>query len=373
MHAGMNRRSLLAALLALPVSAGFANAANAASGYSRHALNLVRRTLVIDMLAPLKLDYTPDDYAETLSPTAVAEFKSSGVTGFNNSTGISGPDAYAEVLRYMAGWNGFIAAQADDFLLVRRAQDLDRAKASGKIAVIMGLQNSEHFRTPADVAAFYGLGQRVSQLTYNSQNLIGSGSTDRVDGGISDFGAAIIKAMNEAGMLIDVSHCGDRTTLDAIEISKTPIAITHTNCRSLVRGHPRLKTDEAIQKCAAKGGVIGISGVRNFVKADEPTTVEHIVDHIDHVVKLSGPDHVGIGSDLDLHGRDGMGADRKAMLRSAYKGSYAFRDKLDTDGFDHPRRIFDLTDALIRRGYADNHIQSILGGNFRRLLGQIWK
>ena len=113
--------------------------------------------------------------------------------------------------------------------------------------------------------------------------------------------------MNDVGMLVDVSHCGDRTTLDAIELSKRPIAITHSNCRAL-NNHPRLKTDEAITKLAAKGGVMGITGVRMFVRDREPTTIEHIVDHIDHVVKLVGIEHVGIGSDSDLNGYDDMPA-----------------------------------------------------------------
>ena len=251
------------------------------------------------------------------------------------------------------------------------AADLDRAKAAGKCAVMMGVQNSEHFRTAEDVKTFHQLGQRSSQLTYNSQNLLGSGSTDRVDGGVSDFGAEIIAAMNDAGMLVDVSHCGDRTTLDAIEISKRPIAITHSNCRAL-NNHPRLKTDEAITKLAAKGGVMGITGVRNFVRDREPTTIEHMVDHIDHVVKLAGIEHVGIGSDSDLNGYDDMPADQRKMLMESYKSSYAFRDKLDTDGFDHPKKIFDLTEALIRRGYGDSNIEAVLGGNFRRLLGTVW-
>jgi membrane dipeptidase len=236
----------------------------------------------------------------------------------------------------------------------------------------MGIQNADHFRAVADVKSFYQLGQRCSQLTYNSQNFIGTGGTDRVDGGVSDFGAAIIEAMNEVGMLVDVSHCGDRTTLDAIELSAQPIAITHSNCRAL-NDHPRLKTDEAIRNLAAKGGVIGITGVRNFVRNREPTTVEHIVDHIDHVVKLVGIEYVGIGSDADLNGYDDMPADQYKELKAAYKSSYAFRDKLDTDGFDHPQKIFDLTEALIRRGYSDANIAAVLGGNFRRLLAAIWK
>jgi len=177
--------------------------------------------------------------------------------------------------------------------------------------------------------------------------------------------------MNEVGMLVDVSHSGDKTTLDAIDLSPKPIAFTHSNCRAL-NNHPRLKTDEAIRKLAAKGGVMGITGVRMFVKDKEPTTVEDIVDHIDHVVKLVGIDHVGIGSDSDLMGYDHMPPDQYKQLKASYKSSYAFRDKIDTDGFDHPRKVYDLTAALIRRGYSDANIQAILGGNFRRLLGSTW-
>jgi membrane dipeptidase len=235
----------------------------------------------------------------------------------------------------------------------------------------MGIQNSEHFHDPKDVKRFYQLGQRCSQLTYNSQNYLGTGGTDRVDGGVTDFGVEIIKAMNEVGMLIDVSHSGDRTTLDAIELSPKPIAITHSNCRAL-NDHPRLKTDEAIRKLAAKGGVMGITGVRMFVKATEPTTVEDIVDHIDHVAKLVGIEHVGIGSDSDLQGYDKMPADQQKQLRAAYKSSYAFRERIDTDGFDHPQKTYDLTAALLRRGYSDANVELVLGGNFRRLLGATW-
>jgi membrane dipeptidase len=155
-----------------------------------------------------------------------------------------------------------------------------------------------------------------------------------------------------------------------IELSR-PIAVTHSNCRAL-NNHPRLKTDEAIRKLAAKGGVMGITGVRNFVSGKEPTTIENIVDHIDHVVQLVGIEHVGIGSDSDLNGYDDMAADQREKLLAMYKASYAFREKLDTDDFDHPQKMFDLTEALIRRDYSDTQIQAVLGGNFRRLLGTIW-
>jgi len=353
-----------ALLLSLPAFA-------ASTGYSKKVVDLVERSLVIDMLGPLKLDFRPEAYAEPLSEQDAAMFRTCGITAFHNSIGVGGPNAYDEALQFMVAWSGFAGRNSDTFSLVGTATDLDHAKAKHKIAVIMGLQNAEQFRDPKDVKEFYQFGLRCAQLTYNSQNYIGSGSTDRVDGGISDFGVDIIKAMNEVGMLIDVSHSGDRTTLDAIELSPRPIAFTHSNCRAL-NNHPRLKTDEAIQKLARKGGVMGITGVRNFVKDREPTTVEDVVDHIDHVVKLVGIEHVGIGTDSDLMGYDHMQPDQYAKLKAAYKASYAFRDKIDTDGFNHPRKIYDLTDALLRRGYSDSNIQAVLGGNFRRLLGEAW-
>ena len=372
----MTRRRLIqgaTAGLAFPMLnlASFRLFADSPATYSARVVDLVERSLVIDMLAVLKINFKPEAYADPLTEAEIAAFRASRITGFHNSIGTGGPAAVEETLAFLAAWQGFCARNADLFCVVDTAGDLDRAKAAGKCAVIMGIQNAEHFRKAEDVLSFRQLGQRCAQLTYNSQNLLGSGSTDRVDGGVSDYGAEIIAAMNDCGMLVDVSHCGDRTTLDAIEISTRPVAITHSNCRAL-NDHPRLKTDEAIAKCAAKGGVMGITGVRNFVRDREPTGIEHIVDHIDHVVKVAGIEHVGIGSDSDLDGYDDMPPDQRKMLMESYKSSYAFREKLDTDGFDHPKKVFDLTEALIRRGYGDSNIESVLGGNFRRLLGTVW-
>ena len=373
----VTRRAIFAGAVGAALSApminrgAFAFAAAPAQSYSRRAVDLVAASLVIDMLAPLKITLSPDYIAHRLTDAEAAEFRGSGITGFHNAYGLGGPNAKAQAMEYLAGWQGFAGRNSHVFTLVDDAADLDRAKKDGKCAVIMGIQNADQFESAEDVALFRRLGLRCAQLTYNSQNRIGSGSTDRVDGGISDYGAAIIAAMEKAGMLIDVSHCGDRTTLDAIAIAGGPIAITHSNARALV-DHPRVKTDEAIRALAAKGGVMGITGVRMFVRATDPTDVGHMADHIDHVAKLVGIDHVGIGSDADLNGYDDMKPDEYALLKAGYKDSYAFRDKIDIDGFDHPKKVFDLTEELIRRRYSNENITAVLGGNFRRLLGQVW-
>ncbi|WP_037551687.1 dipeptidase [Sphingomonas sp. URHD0057] len=349
----------------------FAFAAAPGRTYSARAIKVVHDSLVIDMLAPLKLDFDPKFFDQPFGPKDIAEFKASGITGFHHSIGIGAPGAKTQALDFLASYQGWVGRQADYFTLVGTAADIDHAKAEGKYAIIMGLQNADQFETAEDVKYFYRLGLRCAQLTYNSQNLIGSGSTDRIDGGVSDFGQEIITAMNKTGMLIDTSHSGERTTLDAIALSAKPIAVTHSNCKAL-NPHPRNKSDEVIQKLAAKGGVMGITGVRMFIKATDPTTVSDMADHVDHVAKLVGIEHVGIGSDADLNGYDDMPPDQYKQLKAGYKASYAFRDKIDIDGFDHPQKIFDLTEQLIRRGYSDDNIRLVLGGNFRRLLGATW-
>ena len=381
----LNRRELLkrgalagAGVLAAPMlSRGrYRIFANSPVEYTSRAVDLVQQSVLIDMLGPFTLDFAKQNRwftnPESFSASDLAPYKESGINVFHVAVGLGGPDAYDRTLRMFASWNGFIANHDQHFMRIDSAADLNRVKSSGKIGILIGLQNSEQFRRVDDVDFFHGVGQRVSQLTYNSRNLIGNGSTERRDEGISDFGVSIIERMNKVGMAIDVSHCGDRTTIDAFEISKKPVLITHSNCRALVPGHPRLKTDEAIKKVGEAGSVIGITGVRMFVKGDEPTTVEHVLDHFDHVAKLIGPEHLGVGSDIDLYGYDAMPPEANRQLRAGYKGSYAFREKLDVEGLNHPKRMYDLTEGLIRRKYSNAAIQGILGGNFKRVLSAIW-
>ena len=348
--------------------------------YSTRCIDLVTGSLVIDMLSPLVIArsiqqrWGPD--LSGMTAEEEQEFRDSEIDVFHIAVGVGGrdfEDQYQNTLLFVAGYNAIIASRPDLFVRIDSAEDLASVHGSGRAGILIGLQTSSHFHTLDDVNQFYWLGQRVSQLTYNSRNMIGNGATERVDGGISDFGVAIVERMNEIGMAVDVSHSGDRTTLDACEVSSRPVLFTHSNSRVLSGGHPRTKTDEAILAMAATGGVMGITGVRMFVKDREPTTIEDYIDHFDHVRDLVGVEHLGVGSDVDLHGYDDMPADEYEALKSAYKDSYAFRDKIDIEGVDHPKRMFDLTEALIRRGYTDDHIRGILGGNFQRVLGEIWE
>ena len=350
--------------------------AGSTTEYSARAIDLVKQSTVIDMLSVLTLDFAKQDKwmanPELFTAADLQPYKDSGINVIHPAIGMGGFNSYESVLKFFASWNGFIADHDEHMMRIDSPGDLDRVKRSGKLGILLGLQNSDQFRNPNDVDFFHALGQRVSQLTYNSRNFIGNGSTERHDEGISDFGAAIIERMNKVGMAVDVSHCGDRTTLDAFEISKKPVLITHSNCRVLAGGHPRDKTDEAIKKVGLNGSVMGITAVRMFVKAEEPTTIEDVLNHFDHVKKLIGPEHLGVGSDIDLYGYDKMPPELNKQLRASYKGSYGFREKIDVEGLDHPKRMFDLTEGLIRRKYSDAEIRGILGGNFARVLKEIW-
>ncbi len=385
MQKNTNRRSFLCALaggvVAIPL-AGISSVrafANEGASYSARAVDLVKTTQVFDMLANLapfgpmmlnafsKNPKIGDGFK--ISPADLQLLLESGVDVFHPAVGVRGEDAMAFVSRL----NAYAAEHPRHLQRIDSIEDLDTLKKGERVGYIIGIQNSDHFQSVDDVNVFYNLGQRVSQLTYNSRNLIGTGATDRSDGGLSNFGAAVVERMNELGMAVDVSHCGDRTTLDAFEISNKPVLITHSNVRALAGGHVRCKSDEAIKAMAKSGGVMGITGVRNFVSDKEPTTIEQMLDHVDYVANLVGVDHVAVGSDMDMHGYDDIPEPAYSALKGSYKSSYAFREKLDTDGFDHPKRIFDLTEGLIRRGYSDDNIRLILGGNFRRVLGDIWQ
>ncbi len=349
-----------------------------AQEFSARAIRLVEEATVMDMLCPLSIagGYTQGWMADpsTFSQEDFELYRDSGINVFHPTGGGSGGrDAHERALRWAGEWNGFLAYQSDRFLRITTPAHLDEVNGSGRLGIILGLQNSDHFRQLDDVDVFYALGQRISQLTYNSQNRIGTGSMEGRDGGISDFGEEIVGRMNQLGMAVDVGHCGDQTTLDAFEISSKPVLITHSNARALNFGYARNKTDEAIRRMAQNGSVMGITMVRSFVSGEEPTTIEHLLDHFDHVARLVGVEHVGIGADTDIRGGyDASPPERWAQIGGRYRDQYKFRDKIDMDEMPTQKRTYLLTEGLIRRGYSDDDIKLMLGDNFKRVLQEIW-
>jgi membrane dipeptidase len=329
--------------------------------HSSRAVDLVARATVIDMLGLLTLDWPRLDLwqrqPQSFATADFQRYQGSGIQVFHPAVDPDAADPFAAAELWINGWNRLIGGRPDCFLRVDTAADLVRAKRLRRIGILVGFQSSEHFRSMADVLHFHQQGQRVSQLTYNEESRLGSGCKVPFDRGLSEYGAQVVGEMNRLGMAVDVSHCSERTTLDAISVSRQPVLVTHSNCRAL-SPNPRCKSDAAIRALAARGGVMGISAVPAFIRPRPPVTVEHWLDHFDHVARLTGVEHVGLGSDTDLDALD----PRTGRVRPAYAVA----------GLDHPRRVFDLAEGLLRRGYGERDVELVLGGNFARALSQIW-
>jgi membrane dipeptidase len=220
----------------------------------------------------------------------------------------------------------------------------------------------------------YGYGLRVSQLSYNFRSRIADGAFEPYDGGVSEYGGKIIDRMNTVGMAVDLGHASDKTKLDAIERSGGPVILSHGNCRALIPGGLRATTDDAIRKLAAKGGVMGITDIAFMVKGTEPVSVEDVIDHYDHVRDLVGIEHVGVGSDAGIESNDlGSPAVLKEMLSKADARYRVHGDHEIVAGMGGPSRMYELTAGLVRRGYTDEQIRLVIGGNWARVLKAIWR
>lgn len=351
--------------------------------YSARAVTLLQQSTVVDLLnqflfpdfseQPPKIDRwlrQPGAFGEV----DAAVYRRSGIHALCLGAGVG---TYDQAVRFFANWNGFIAGHDDVFLRIDDAGDFARARESRRVGIALTSQDSSHLRTLDDVDTFWGLGQRISQLTYNFNNGIGSGFLEQRDGGLSAFGLSILERMQKVGMAVDVSHCGDQTTLDALSASTRPVVFTHATCRALLPGHLRCKTDEAIRAMAKSGGVMGIAFIRFMVRDREPVTIEHALDHVDHVARLVGVQHVAVGSDVDIMGNPtsrGGGFDIRSQPNyDRYRHHEGAGGRINIEGLDHPERMFDLAEGLIRRGYRDADIALMLGGNAVRVLGEIWK
>ncbi|MEO7998923.1 MAG: membrane dipeptidase [Gemmatimonadaceae bacterium] len=356
--------------------------AHSATEYSARAIKLVEETVVIDMLNQFRFsDFSEDPPRNvrwlrtpgTFTKADYDVYRSSGIRVFSLG---SGPGNYEASVKFFADWNGFIAGYDDWFMRIDDVKDFARVKRSGRVGIMITCQTADHFRTVDDVATFFALGQRASQITYNAATRTGSGFLADTDNGLTEYGASLIKRMNEVGMAVDLSHCGDRTTLGALEAIRKPVIISHGSCRAVVPGHLRAKTDEMIQKVAASGGMMGVAFLRFIIKNEEPVTIEHALDHFDHAVKLVGVEHVGVGSDMDVVGNPNpVGGPDNISSQPNFARYNVHRDaegRITIAGLDHAKRMYDLTEGFIRRKYSDANIKLMLGGNWERTLGTIW-
>lgn len=351
--------------------------ASSAHEYPERVVQLMRESLVVDMLNQFLYRFDQADLKErwltvpgAFTSADFERFKSTGVHVINFG---DGADSLADAETLFAKWNSFIAQYPQWLMRINCATDMTRARQEGKLGILYGLQSSAQFQSIDDVNRCYGWGQRVSQLSYNFRSLVADGAFEPYDGGVSEYGGKVIERMNAVRMAVDLGHASDKTKLDALEISKAPVILSHGNCRALMPGGLRATTDETIRKLAAKGGVIGITDIAFMVKGTEPVTIDDVVDHYDHVRDLVGIEHVGVGSDAGIESNDlGSPAKLNEILTKADHRYHVHGTHEIVEGLQGPNRMWELCAALVRRGYTDEQIQLVLGGNWQRVLNEIW-
>ncbi len=324
------------------------------------APNLLQEALVCDLTLPWGAPNPTQD--GVLARFAASGFDFVSLTMATDSSWID------ETIQTIAAVRSSVAREPESFILVRTVADIEAAKAAGKLAVGLNFQGTNPFQGNLDmVEIYYDLGVRHALMAYNQKNLVGDGCHERTDEGLSRFGLALVAEMNRVGMLVDCTHSGFRTTMDAMEASSAPCIFSHSLARAL-NDHERNINDEQIRALGRTKGVIGVNGIGFFMSADLQATTETICRHIDHIAELIGPEHVALGLDF-VYFDD--------LMMQVYRAN---KDTMFPNGYPPPpwqywppERIVELVDALLRHGYTEQNVRGILGENFLRVARQVWR
>lgn len=323
----------------------------------------------------------PADTRDLLSDRVIADARASGMGAVNITLGhVAGPgEPFEQTVREIGLWDMRLRARPDALAKVLTASDIVRAHAADKIGVIYGVQNTTMLGDDATrVDVFADLGVRVIQLTYNPANKVGSGSMAVENGGISAFGRDVITRLNAARVMIDLSHSGERTCIEAARLSKQPISVNHTGCRALT-DLPRNKTDAELRLIAERGGFVGVYFMP-FLDRTSVASAADVVGHIEHAIQVCGEDHVGIGTDGGTTAVDDMAAyraaGRKEIAARKAAGIGARGENPDTlpfvEDLSGPGQFRKLIGLLEARGHKTARIEKIMGGNFVRYARDVW-
>ena len=337
---------------------------------------------IVNALGGLDDPNHPDAGRAVITSRMLADAHASGEAAVNVTLGyVSGPqkDPYQFSLADVAHWDGLIRSHSSDLLKVLSASDIARAKREHRIGLIFGFQNAAMMGNDASrVDVFAAKGVKVIQLTYNPANQLGGGCMAAETLGLTAFGREVVERLNSRRVMVDLSHSGRQTCLDAARFSKQPISINHTGCRALV-DLPRNKTDEELRLVADRGGFVGMYFMP-FLDRSGHATAADVVAHIEHALQICGEDHVGIGTDggtTPIDDLQSYAADlRKEHERRVAQGVAAPGERVDThpfvDDLRGPGQFRKLARLLAARGHSETRIAKILGGNFIRYAREVW-
>jgi membrane dipeptidase len=283
------------------------------------------------------------------------------------SLSLGGDAALGDMIRRIAEIGATIRRESGRFLAVRTVADIHLAKASGRLGLLFHIQDTRSLEDRLEaVQVLFDLGVRHLGLTYNSRNSVGDGCTEPEDAGLSRFGRSLVAEMNRVGMVVDLSHGGYRTTMEAMAASARPVIFSHSNA-DVVYTHYRNIKDDQIRACAQTGGVVGVNGLGAFL-GDNKARSETIFRHIDHLVTLVGPQHVGLGLDYVK--------DTESFWNWVFKSGDLWplnQGKAhERTAFAGPEQIRDLAILMLDHGYGTAAVHAILGGNWLRIFTDAW-
>jgi membrane dipeptidase len=295
--------------------------------------------------------------------SGLARYAASGVDFVSVNVGMDF-NPLPDVVKTLAYFRRWIGERPEAYAVVGTVEEVLRARSEGRLAVAFDLEGSEPLDGEVDMVSFFhDLGVRQMLLAYNRNSRAAGGCMDE-DGGLTDFGRAVVAEMNRVGMLVDCSHTGLRTTMEIMEASSDPVIFSHSNPRALC-DHRRNILDEQIRACAETGGVVGINGVGIFLGAND-TSSARIVDHVAYVADLVGPEHVGLGIDYSF--------DDEEFQEFVRKNPEVFPSgDFEFTGFAEPEQTPEIAHLLVERGFSHEEARGVLGGNFMRVAGRVWE
>ena len=292
-----------------------------------------------------------------------------GVTSTNCTCSVW--EDFRDTMRNIARWKTWFRDHSDLLTQVYRTADIARAKREGKTGVVLGFQNTSAFEDQVGyVSLFKELGVGIAQLTYNTQNQVGSGCYESQDSGLSDFGREIVAEMNRVGMLCDLSHVGATTSRDAILASTKPVCYSHCLPAGL-KAHPRNKADEELRFIVDRGGFVGVTMFPPFLAKGVNSTVDDYIAAIDYVVNLAGEDSVGIGTDF-TQGQPPAFFEWITHDKGNARVLTEFGEIVNPQGIRTIGEFPNLTAAMARAGWPEPKIRKIMGENWVRLLAEVW-